>query len=50
MDLAPFRRINPCGFEDLPVTQLSALSPVTSIGEVRPVFERALLGRLGVPG
>lgn len=47
MNLAPFRRINPCGFAGLEVTQLSALCPVGSIAEVRPVFEEALLRRLG---
>lgn len=46
MDLAPYSRINPCGFEGLEVTQLAALSPVTKIADVRPVFERALLSRL----
>ena len=28
MDLEPFQRINPCGFAELQVTQLSALAPV----------------------
>jgi len=28
MDLEPFQRINPCGFEGLRVTQLSAFTPV----------------------
>lgn len=28
MDMEPFRRINPCGYEGLVVTQLKALSPV----------------------
>lgn len=28
MDLEPFRRINPCGYAGLEVTQLSALAPV----------------------
>lgn len=46
MDLAPYRRINPCGFEGLEVTQLSDLCAVESIAEVRPVFERALKRRL----
>ncbi|PJE80475.1 Octanoyltransferase [invertebrate metagenome] len=27
MDLSPFRRINPCGYPDLPVTQLNDLAP-----------------------
>jgi lipoyl(octanoyl) transferase len=46
MDLEPFGRINPCGYANLQVTQLSELCPVRSIGEVRPVFEQALLARL----
>ena len=29
MDLEPFTRINPCGFENLPVTHLSAFTDVT---------------------
>ena len=33
MDLEPFQRINPCGFEGLQVTNLSALAEV-SITEV----------------
>jgi lipoyl(octanoyl) transferase len=47
MDLTPYGRINPCGFADLKVTQLSALCPVAGIDDVRPGFERALLVRLG---
>ena len=47
MDLAPFSRINPCGYAGLEVTQMSELCPVTTIGEVRPAFEKALLVRLG---
>lgn len=47
MDLGPFARINPCGFEGLPVTQLSALCAVRSIEEVRPPFARNLLRLLG---
>lgn len=43
MDLAPFKRINPCGYVDLPVTQLSDLCAVESIAEVRPTFEQSLL-------
>ena len=33
MDLEPFQRINPCGYEGLQVTQLAAFSPV-GLGEV----------------
>jgi len=39
MDLEPFSRINPCGFEGLEVTQLSALSSVDSISRVREDLE-----------
>lgn len=46
MDLEPFSRINPCGYEGLKVTQLKELCPVTAIADVRPGFERALLERL----
>jgi lipoyl(octanoyl) transferase len=49
MDLEPFGRINPCGYEGLEVTQLAELCPVSGIAEVRPVFEKALLARLGRP-
>ena len=46
MDLMPFERINPCGFEGLQVTQLSALCGVDSLSQVRAElqnrFERAL--------
>ncbi len=46
MDLAPFDRINPCGFEGLEVTQLSALCSVDSPSQVRAdlenQFERVL--------
>lgn len=47
MDLAPFGRINPCGYADLRVTQLSDLCAVDSMADVRPIFERSLLRLLG---
>jgi len=50
MDLAPFARINPCGYAGLEVTQLSDLAAVGSIAEVRPALEQALLQRLGHEG
>ncbi len=34
MDLEPFSRINPCGFEGLEVTQLSALADITDFNNV----------------
>ena len=45
MDLKPFRRINPCGFEDLEVTQLSELCGVTDIQAVRRELEFMLRKR-----
>lgn len=42
MDLEPFQRINPCGFQGLQVTNLSALAEVTSMAEV----EDRLIARL----
>ena len=45
MDLKPFRRINPCGFEDLEVTQLSELCGVTDIQAVRGELEFMLRKR-----
>lgn len=47
MDLAPFRRINPCGFDDLEVTQLSDLSPVDSVDRLRSDLEPRLRRQLG---
>jgi lipoyl(octanoyl) transferase len=47
MDLGPFERIHPCGYEGLEVTQLANLADVDSIADVRPTFERKLLGLLG---
>ena len=45
MDLAPYRRINPCGYRDLPVTQLSAHAESVVIGEVETQLARRLLAR-----
>ena len=39
MDLEPFGRINPCGFEGLPVTQLADFSDFDSLDAYRPVLE-----------
>lgn len=48
MDLEPYQRINPCGFEGLQVTQLSALASV-SLPEVRQRLIRSLADVLGYP-
>lgn len=47
MDLAPFQRINPCGFAGMPVTRLSDLTrePVT-LDAVAEVVEQELCYRL----
>jgi len=49
MDLAPFARINPCGYADLPVTQLRDLVPAAAdfelIGEQLAARLAALLGQ-----
>lgn len=42
MDLSPFRRINPCGYQGLEVTQLSDLGGPADI----PAVEEALLSHL----
>ena len=46
MDLGPYERIHPCGFDDLEVTQLASLTAIDSIEGFRPAFERALIARL----
>ena len=46
MDLEPFSRINPCGFEALPVTDLSTLGATMDMGRVREDLERNLRVRL----
>jgi len=47
MDLAPFRRINPCGFESLEVTQVKDLCGVDSIARVRTDLAHELEKRFG---
>ena len=49
MDLEPFRRINPCGFAGLEVTELRALGGPTDVDEVRTALAPRLLERLGLP-
>jgi len=46
MDLAPFAGINPCGYADLPVTDLRILAGLRSIEEFRRDFEPRLVARL----
>lgn len=49
MDLEPFSRINPCGYQGLPVTQLSALAEV-EIEEVETLLAQELVTALGYSG
>jgi lipoyl(octanoyl) transferase len=46
MDLTPFAGINPCGYANLPVTDLRALAGIESIERFRNDFEPRLLARL----
>jgi lipoyl(octanoyl) transferase len=38
MDLSPFRRINPCGYQGLEVTQVSALGGPSDVQAVADVL------------
>jgi lipoyl(octanoyl) transferase len=46
MDLEPFAGINPCGYEDLPVTQLSTLCGIDDLARFRADLTPRLLARL----
>ncbi len=48
VDLAPFGKINPCGFSDLEVTDLRSLGINTDRELLRAAVERNLLGHLGM--
>lgn len=47
MDLSPFERINPCGFEALEVTQLKDLCRSASVADLRDKLQGSLERRLG---
>ena len=47
MDLAPFRDINPCGYEGLAVTQLADLGVRLSPAEAGAALAAALARALG---
>ncbi|MBJ3814555.1 lipoyl(octanoyl) transferase LipB [Shimwellia pseudoproteus] len=49
MDLGPFRRINPCGYPGMEMTQVSALSPGATPGQLQPVLISQFLALLGNP-
>tara|TARA_R110000868_G_scaffold410505_4_gene698830 strand:- start:75585 stop:76193 length:609 start_codon:yes stop_codon:yes gene_type:complete len=46
MNLEPFIRINPCGYANMPVTQLSALCPTLDITQVRQRLINSLKNKL----
>jgi lipoyl(octanoyl) transferase len=48
MDLEPFARINPCGYENLEVTDLRKLGIEASRDRLTEQFQAALLGNLGL--
>lgn len=48
MDLAPFRSINTCGFEHLPVTQLSDLAKTGDLDSIATKLTADLADRLGL--
>ncbi len=46
MDLSPFRHINPCGYQGLEVTQLSAFVTDVDFSQVSQCLQQQLLDRL----
>jgi len=48
MDLEPFRRIDPCGYADLEITELRDFTSFDSIGKYQPVLEAELERALAV--
>jgi lipoyl(octanoyl) transferase len=48
MELEPFRRINPCGFQGLEVVQLADLGGPSRLAEVETVLLAALASQLGL--
>ncbi len=49
MDLGPFRRINPCGYAGLEMTQVSALGGPSDLKVVATALAPRLLASLGLP-
>jgi lipoyl(octanoyl) transferase len=48
LDLAPFRRINPCGYPGLEMTQLATLGGPRSVAAAAAALEAPLLAALGL--
>lgn len=49
MDLEPFARINPCGYQGLQVVAMADLGGPSSLDAVKPVLLRQLAAQLGLP-
>lgn len=49
MDLSPFSRINPCGFKNLQMTQISDFVPDVSIDQAANLLVNYLKANLGYP-
>lgn len=49
MDLAPFMRINPCGYAGLEMTQVSQLTENTGVDKIRPILVQQILALLNNP-
>ena len=49
MDLEPFRRINPCGYAGLEMTQVSVLGGPSDLRVVADALAPRLLASLGLP-
>ena len=47
VDLEPFTRINPCGYENLPITDLHRLGAGGTLAEIRQQLLPGLLEELG---
>ena len=47
MDLAPFQRINPCGYAGMQMTQLNDLVPGTQVKDVEPLLIKHFYNLLG---
>ena len=50
MDLEPFSRINPCGFSDLEVTDLTTVGVTADRGEIQARVQDNLLRHLQLQG
>jgi len=48
MDLSPWYRINPCGYEGLQVTTLADLGGPSGMDEVKPVLLEKLANQFGL--